>query len=225
MCKDQHSDTLYWEEGAMRTTIVIYDEKIPQSAGDKAMKNLVAFRDKCQELSILFDIISAGKKLWLKQYQSIFQQSHDNVITFGSMFPDHPQSHGRSTLSATTVKRLLELLEPEGEYEDLVAKTIVVFIYQLWDEEYRYKIANSLSIKSKDMVECTLMGEIRHIRHAIVHKHSVVKQKTVDQLRMLPHIWTIKAGKLLLTSAMIHALMEQINAIRIKVGTPHDAVR
>lgn len=226
MCEDQGSDTLYWEEGPARATIMFpFDMRLVQGAAEKAAKNLEVFRDECQELSILFDIISVGQKLWLDKYKSVLEQNSNNAITFGSTFPDHPQSRGRSTISATSVKRLLELLKPEGEYEDLVAKTVVIFIYQLWEKKYRKQIAHSLSIEPMKMVECDLMGDIREIRHAIVHKHSVLKQKTVDKLKMLPHIWPIEAGKLLVTSSMIHALMEQFNAIRIKVGTPHDVVR
>lgn len=210
--------TLYWEEGVPLVSIDCYDGEVTKSAINEAVENLEAFRDKCQELVALFDVIIGGKTLWLDRIRPHLdlEQYPNSRHFFGTQFPDEPQSRGQSTTSWLYVKRLLELLKPGGEGENLVANLFVISLYHLWEDEYRKIITQSLNVEQERVV-CYLMGEIRFIRNDIVHNHTVVKKNTVDKVKMLQQIWSIKAGKLLVTQSMLHALMEQINAIKVIV--------
>ena len=61
------------------------------------------------------------------------------------------------------------------------------------------------------------MGDIRRIRNAIIHDNSKITPKLISELEFLTMIWDLKPGKLVVTEKMIHSLLEQINAIRLRV--------
>ena len=194
-----------------------------------ALQILDNFCSRCHHSCFIFYFAQFGKTHVLNHYSSVIEDAiHNNLnplVFIGSNFPNNPQSPGRSAIANLRLADLISMMEPDREFEDLQAKMFITFIYNLWDDHFRVQIAESLSMTDKDCIQSDLMGDIRHIRHAIVHQNSVVEQDIVDQLKMLSQIWTIEAGKLLMTASMIHALMEQINAIRIKVVTRHDVAR
>lgn len=216
MMENRNSPELYWKGGPARVGIEL-PRNISQSAADKAIKILEEFRSNCHEQSIIFDIANLGKHQWLNNHKHLLEKSKDNKISFGSNFPNAYQSPGKSTTSEMTIKDLLENLKPGGEFENQLAKMLIVFIYHLWEENCRDKIAGSLSI-SKNQIECDLMGDIRHIRNSIIHRNSDVRQEDLNHLKMLSQIWNLDPGKLLISNSMIHSLMEQINALRAKIN-------
>lgn len=193
---------------------------ISQGTADKAIRILEEFRNNCHEQSIIFTIANVGKHQWLNKYKQSYEKSleinEDNKISFGSNPPNAYQSPGKSITAEIPIKHLLEKLKPEGEFENQLSKMLIVFIYYLWDDNFRDKIADSLSI-SKNQVECDLMGDIRHIRNSIIHKNSDIRQEDLNHLKMLSQIWDIKPGKLVISENMIHSLMEQINALYVKI--------
>ena len=215
MIAPPNSPQLYWQEGPFKVAIYL-PWSIPQRTVDKTLKILEEFRNSCQEQSIIFDIANFGKHQWLNNYKHILEEGKDNKISFGTNPPDAYQLPGKSITGETSMKHLLENLKPRGEFENQLAKMLIVFIYHLWDDNFRDKIADSLSI-SKNQVECDLMGDIRHIRHSIIHKNSGVRQEDLNHFKMLSQIWDLKPGKLLISKNMIHSLMEQINALRVTI--------
>ena len=215
MIEDRNSSKLYWQGGPFRLAIN-YPLNISQSTVVKAMKILEKFRDECHKLSIIFDIAQGGKHKWLNEYKNVLEQGNDNTIFFGTIAPGAHQSRGQSITSQTSMRHLLENLKPGGEFESQLSKMIVVFIFNLWDDNFRDKIARLFPI-SKNLVECDLMGDIRLIRNSIIHTDSVIRLTDLERLRLLRHIWPIEPGKLIISSNMIHALMEQINAMCIRI--------
>ena len=89
-------------------------------------------------------------------------------------------------------------------------------MYLRWDEYFRPRIADILSV-NKNAVKSDLMGDIRHLRISIIHKNSVLPSNFNDKLTYLPHIWRLNREQLTITEPMVHSLMEQINAIRVRV--------
>ena len=215
MMTDRNSTELYWQGGPFRVSIE-HPQSISQGAADKAIRILEEFRSNCHKQSIIFDIASIGKHQWLNDRKHILEKSKDNKISFGSNVPNAYQSPGKSTTSEMPIKHLLENLKPGGEFENQLAKMLIVFIYHLWEENFRDKIADSLSI-SKNLVECDLMGDIRKVRNSIIHKDSVVSQKLLSDLKILSQIWDLELGNLLISADMVSSLMEQINALRVTI--------
>ena len=111
---------------------------------------------------------------------------------------------------------VLDSLESGGAFEDQNAKALVVMMFHRWDEHFRYLISQVLSVR-KCTVECDLMGDVRHVRNVIIHDNSDIPRNFTAKLKILCQIWNLQPGKLRLTEQMIHSLMEQINAVRVRV--------
>ena len=219
MMEPRNLSALYWRGGPARVSIE-YPRIISQCAVDKAIKILEAFRDDCQRQYITFFTARQGNANFLDRFRHVWeQQEHGNenpMISIGSRFPNLEQSPGQSTIVQMPLSDFLEWLRPGGESENQHTKALIVFMYHLWEEGFRKKIADSLSI-SQDWVKCDLMGDIRHIRNCIIHNNSVISQDLLNRLKILSQIWDIRLGKLLISENMIHLLMEQINAIRVTI--------
>ena len=113
---------------------------------------------------------------------------------------------------------LLDSLQKGGEFENIQARAFIVFIYQLWDDEYRGAIADSLSVK-KNRIECPLMGDFRLVRNLIIHKGSVIPAGFSGNLEFLSEIWNLLPGDLTISQDMTLSLMEQLNAIHITISS------
>ena len=142
----------------------------------------------------------------------------DNMFSVGTAFPDSKQSPGSSTIATIKIGDFLKGLEEGGEFENQHAKAFLVLIYHLWDEKYRPAIGSLLSVDPTKQVLCDLMGDVRRVRHLIIHNDSVVPQGFMHRLTMLQEIWNLQPGELKLTEKMIQSLMEQINAIRVNIA-------
>ncbi len=110
-----------------------------------------------------------------------------------------------------------------GEFENLRNQALLVMIYHRWEEVYRYRISRVFGVR-KNLVDCLLMGEVRLVRNVIVHEGGVV----TGELRcpFLERIWgPIGLGQLRISDVMVHALMEQLNAIQVEVKSGVDGGR
>lgn len=214
---NDNSPELYWRGGEFLYKIQ-YPQSISRDEAEKVLRIIEEFRSYCYEQEIIFVIATMAKDQWLKSHKHMFENSKDNTVFFGTQNPaaDEPQSPGNSTTSSILHKDLLEMLKTGGNFESQLSKQFIVFVYHLWDDNFRYKIADSLSI-SKNQVECDLMGDIRYIRHSIIHKNSDVRQEDLNHLKILSQIWDLKPGKLVISWKMIHSLMEQIKALYVKI--------
>ena len=220
----------YWQGGPFQVAIIL-PASMSQYSADKAIEILETFRDYCQQQYIAFFFTQLGSDHVRNKFKEISeQQNNENTkVSVGSQVPNLEQSPGQSTIAQMDLADILEGLKTRGEFENQHANALVVFIYHLWDDNFRKKIAASLSIPTKK-VTCDLMGDIRKIRNKIIHHQSVIPQNLPNSLKILSRIWDIKPGKLLVSSDMIRSLMEQINALRItiledeqesKEGEPH----
>ena len=103
----------------------------------------------------------------------------------------------------------------DGTYEDLIMKALFVFIDHLWKENYKDKLINVFSVPA--CIEWDLMNDVRLVRNDIVHNDSAISAKTLNRLKILPLIWNIQDGKLLISSNMISSLFEQMNFTKVHV--------
>ncbi|KQV94794.1 MULTISPECIES: hypothetical protein [unclassified Roseateles] len=58
---------------------------------------------------------------------------------------------------------------PGGSNEQQHARSIVIFIYAYWELEIRQRLADSMQVKL-NMVQSDVMGDLRILRNAILHK-------------------------------------------------------
>ncbi len=84
-----------------------------------------------------------------------------------------------------------------GANEQQLIEYIVVFIYTFWEVEMRSRLAKA---KGKELNEVTsdIMGDLRLVRHAILHKKSVMVCEDFSKLKHLQNM--LKANKKIIIS-------------------------
>lgn len=215
MSNSQQSE-LYWRGGPFQVSIISPPDA-SQASVSQAEDVLVEFRDACQKQYAAFCGAVNGRLLAYERFRQAMEPANgDKSFFIGTGPPDSEQLPGQSTIVQMSQKDFLESLKQGGAFEQQHAKAFVVFIYPLWEENYRQRIANAMSV-SKDRVDCALMGDIRHVRNLIVHDSSVVTRDFPCKLTLLSQIWDLKPGELRITEKMLHSCMEQLNAIRIQI--------
>ena len=71
-----------------------------------------------------------------------------------------------------------------GSHEQQHARAILIFIFTFWEDEIRPRTAKALK---RDISEVTsdIMGDLRIVRHAILHAKAVIKAKEHKRLKIL----------------------------------------
>lgn len=209
---------LYWHGGTFWAVLRCGSN---QKGTRDAMAAIDEFRSACHQQYFAFNSHINGRSWAYENWtQQLDPTNVDGQISVGTAFPNAPQLPGRSTIAWIGEKQLLAGLKEGGEFENQHAKALVVFLFHLWEEMYRKKIAGVLSVE-KDQVKCTLMGELRRVRNIIVHDNAVLPEDFVRRykLKMLPQIWNLPPGELRITQKMVHAMMEQINGLLVEVAS------
>lgn len=207
---------LYWNGGIFQARI--YDPRgLLEEAGSKAIGILEEFLTVCQKYYFAFNSAITGIRHNRERYGKIMDHADRDIsISIGSAFPTMAQSPGQTTIAQMRQGELLESLKEGGEFENSQANALVIVIYHLWDELYRPEIAQAISVKT-NQVDCTLMGDIRQVRNLVVHKKAVVPDGFSSKLELLPQIWNLQPGILLITEKMVHSWMEQLNALQLTI--------
>lgn len=73
---------------------------------------------------------------------------------------------------------------PGGSNEQRHARAIVVFLFTFWEDEIRPRLATS-SQTSPNEVRSEIMGDLRILRHAILHAKSCIKLSEHRRLKVL----------------------------------------
>jgi len=215
------SSNLYWDGDDFRVSIVFGHGAWSHNQQENAIKILDEFRTVCQRYYFAHCYTTTGLQFAYERFKNLLDPDEMDIqVGIGSGPPDAPQKRGRSTIGHMRQGELLDALQAGGEFRNIHAKAFIVFVYHLWDDAYRDAIADTLSIK-KNMIECTLMGDLRLVRNLIIHKGSVVPAGFSSNLEFLPAIWNLLPGNLTISSTMIQSLMEQLNAIRLTI-TPSE---
>lgn len=98
-------------------------------------------------------------------------------------------------------------MKKDGLFSQLIAHGLICWLYSLWDEDYREKIATELGEK-KNNLYCDVMGDIRIIRNIILHNNAVADSR-INKLRVLT--W-VKKGVIVFTGESMQSIQESINS-------------
>lgn len=111
--------------------------------------------------------------------------------------------------------------EKNGAFTDILAKTLIVLMYTEWDELHRHNMAQELGVKAGDL-KSDLMGDLRHVRHWIVHNKSRVDAKC-KAIKLLP--WSLSEGEVLnINKEQMAQLMDHINSMQVRVSDAQPSV-
>ena len=216
MSQDRREPRPHWTGGPFRVSILCLINRSRDEV-DQAILILEEFRSACQRQYIAFSGSVNGRQLARERWSRALSPEHrDKAFLVGTGPPDGEQVPARSTIASIPQGELLEGLKDGGEFESQHAKALIVFIYHLWEEYFRDKMAGALRVE-KNKVHCDLMGDVRQIRNSIIHDNSELTADDLSKLQFLPGIWKIGEGQLDLTGTMVHSLMEQVNAIRVDI--------
>jgi len=96
----------------------------------------------------------------------------------------------------------------DGLFSQIIAHGIIVLIYELWNGEYRSKIAKEIKCNTNDVM-CDAIGDLGYIRNWIVHDGAVADNK-VNKLVVLK--WPKEEGQFI-------AKTEEMKDIQLAINT------
>ncbi|EMB9114840.1 MULTISPECIES: hypothetical protein [Klebsiella pneumoniae complex] len=105
-----------------------------------------------------------------KQGEELAKHSYEkgHRIWIGSDVATNPKMYAR----IDTVE-CIEKCKKDGYFSNELAKSLLSIMYSLWDEVYRHRLAKVTGLDAQ-YIECPLMGDLRKIRHCIIHNKSIV---------------------------------------------------
>ena len=114
---------------------------------------------------------------------------------------------------------LIRMLRHGDEIERFQGNDFIVSIYAIWEGLIRPGIADTLHVPLKD-VKSNIMGDIRIIRHAIVHKKGLRLTEDVRKLKVLGQDWVQDDTEYeywQITPTMRRALIVQIQSLDLNI--------
>jgi len=104
----------------------------------------------------------------------------------------------------------------DGAFSQIIAHGAISWLYALWSEQYRSKIATEIGIKTNNLM-CDVMGEIRIIRNLIHHNSAYADSQSIEKLRIFN--W-IKEGELAFDSEAMKKVQQSINLMQVYERKP-----
>lgn len=98
-------------------------------------------------------------------------------ILFLSNDVNDPNDKDATYNHAETIDRVIYRNRPDGENQLLLAHSLIVFIYSIWDSEIRPAYSKALGMKQDD-IKSDAMGDLRLYRHAIIHSNLMLQKTT-----------------------------------------------
>lgn len=134
---------------------------------------------------------------------------NDHQTWIGSNLPQKPKMHAR-----INTFECIEKCEKDGYFSSTLSKSLLCTMYSLWDEEYRHRLADATGLEAK-YIECPLMGDLRKIRHCVIHQKSIIPDGGF-QFEVLD--WRLPQGELRITCEMFLEFNDAVRGERMKIS-------
>ena len=165
------------------------------------------FQLHCQKLYICYSFSVSGLQDKAEQFSRLKPDITKSLIV-GAGHPDKGHWHG-----SINVGVFLEASQKNGSFPDAIAKSFLTSIYSAWDEFYRHQIAKEVGVDQKS-VKSSLMGDLRLIRHCIVHKKSII----TDEIEKFEELsWKLPPGPFQVSELMFQSFIEQVNRMAVRI--------
>lgn len=76
---------------------------------------------------------------------------------------------------------------PGGSNEQQHARAVLIFLFTFWEDQYRPRLASAKNVEL-NRVKSDVMGDLRIIRHAILHAKGIVRSEEHRRIRKLGHL-------------------------------------
>ncbi len=103
--------------------------------------------------------------------------------TPGQYCEGNPNIPGAKVLFECTLGEYKKRNSPGGLNHRVIGNMCIIVIYQYWEDYFRIEVARNLG-KEKDDISSDIMGDLRLLRHSIIH-HESVALKEVENCKLL----------------------------------------
>lgn len=127
-----------------------------------------------------------------EQGEKLGRESHSKQrnLWIGSDLESNQKFHAK-----INIQDCIEKCKEDGVFSNEIRKSLLCTMYSLWDELYRHEVAEICGVAANNLV-CPLMGDLRKLRHCIIHEKSIVSEKGI-LFEVLG--WDLPVGKLNIT--------------------------
>ena len=194
---------------------------VSDSQKQAATELLSAFKDRINRLFFAFGELGQGRELLKTQFEQTFEPEHSEAL-FAAAFQvnEDPNNIQLNTVAAMKQGEIVETLRRGGEFEIQNCHALIVFMYHLWDEYYRPKIARALGLKKPGQLESDFFGDIRLIRNAIIHNQAVLTENDHCKLKMLAPLDELRPGELRLTQKTTQLIVAGVDPLQLRATPP-----
>lgn len=131
-------------------------------------------------------------------------QNWDTPLYYG----DGPAGEATQVAHTTTLGERIGRNACDSENCTFFGNMALVTIYGFWEDHYREKIAETRGI-AKDDIKSDVMGDIRHLRHSIIHNIGIAT-KEVENCKVLK--WFNEGDKVFLNEQMFLQMISHVRA-------------
>lgn len=160
-----------------------------------------------------------AKELLNRQLMDVNQLQRTHPERASIQYLDsRPYLFGKLWKGSTDLPNVELLYEcTQGEYKErnsergmnsrFVGNMCVIVVYQYWEDYYRQKIASFLNRTSKNELTSDIMGDLKVLRHSIIH-HRGVALKKVENCKLLH--WFKKDDEIFIDRNMMQYIISQV---------------
>lgn len=135
-------------------------------------------------------------------------ENPDPEFIVGHGAPNQPDAVVLGRLRRSELNRLVA--KPNSRVEQLMVHQLIVFSYALWNDRYRPRIAKALGV-DLDRVVSDQWGDIRRLRHDIVHQSGVASAQWSGKCILPKVLSEVTVGQpLALTALWFGSLLQSV---------------
>jgi len=97
----------------------------------------------------------------------------------------NPNDPSNRLLHRTTQAEFKKRNAKGGSNYVRAAQLLVVLLYAFWESAHRAKLVAALGLSHPDQLEIPLFGDLRLLRHDVIHHRGILTEKTVTSLSVL----------------------------------------
>jgi len=168
-------------------------------------KSLIEFKKLTHAHYISHTMANQSMDNTSKEIAKMKEMNLEGVFQVGS------EDIERKAVAEMPTKYALSAMEKNGLFSQFIAHGTIVLIYELWNGDYRSKIAKDLKCTTNEVM-CDVMGDLRHIRNWITHNNSVADEK-INNLNVLK--WPKTKGSFIITGKEMNDIQLAINTMQV----------
>ena len=228
-CGDGKGTTWTWIGGDISPNTVMHQIGLPSGtltlmytgippvsdeSTDDITRAMQVFSRDCQMMTTWFVGIMSSRKAMREHLERLASRSEPLRIT--TLRPDGREE---AVLAQMPAEEVIKSIADAGDFERLYANSFVVFMYHLWEETVRPKIATAAGVDPCH-VKADLMGEWRLLRNWIIHRSKDAEDDFFKRAQTLVVALGLHRGNLSLTASNVLVLVRHLNNMKVEMN-PH----